>query len=82
MFGRDVSDNEINTVIDNITNTITASMNNTLSQYRQQTDDDADAEIIISSMDRVNSNSSALGAMEDDYSSDSELDAIVNELDM
>ena len=57
-------------------------MNNTLSQYRQQTDDDADAEIIISSMDRVNSNSSALGAMEDDYSSDSELDAIVNELDM
>lgn len=82
LFGRDVSDNEINTVIDNITNTITASMNNTLSQYRQQTDDDADAEIIISSMDRVNSNSSALGAMEDDYSSDSELDAIVNELDM
>ena len=82
LFGRDVSDNEINNVIDNITNTITASMNNTLSQYRQQTNDDS--EIIISSTNREeeHGNSSALGPMEDDYSSDSELDTIVNELDL
>ena len=57
-------------------------MNNTLSQYRQQTNDDS--EIIISSTNREeeHGNSSALGPMEDDYSSDSELDTIVNELDL
>ena len=48
LFGRDMSDNQIDSIIDNITNTITASMNQSLANFR--TELNGDEEVVVEEM--------------------------------
>lgn len=48
LFGRDMSDNQIDSIIDNITNTITASMNQSLANFRTELNDNE--EVVVEEM--------------------------------
>ena len=68
LFGRDMSENQINSVIESITNTITNTMNNSLSNYNNSMNTDGDVvvqEIVVEQVDNNNRNSS-FQSMEDD----------------
>lgn len=58
LFGRDMSENQINEVIESITNTITNSMNNSLSNYNGTI---GDGDVVVEEMiiERVDDNSSS-----------------------
>ena len=68
LFGRDMSENQINSVIDSITNTITNSMNNSLSNYSQSLGNGEVVveEMIIEQVDNNNDLNSSFQSMEDD----------------
>ena len=65
LFGRDMSENQINEVIESITNTITNSMNNTLSNYNDTIED---GDVVVEEMiiERVDDNNTTYGDMESD----------------
>ena len=66
LFGRDMSENQINEVIESITNTITNSMNNSLSNFNETIED---GDVVVEEMiiERVDdTNNSAYGDMESD----------------
>ena len=66
LFGRDMSENQINEVIESITNTITNSMNNSLSNYNDTIED---GDVVVEEMiiERVDdNNNSPYGDIEDD----------------
>jgi len=65
LFGRDMSENQINEVIESITNTITNSMNNSLSNYNNIIED---GDVVVEEMiiERVDDNNTTYGDMESD----------------
>jgi len=65
LFGRDMSENQINEVIESITNTITNSMNNSLSNYNG-TIGDGDVVVEELTIERVDDNNNPYGDMESD----------------
>ena len=69
LFGRDMSENQINSVIESITNTITNTMNNSLSNYNNSIGTDEDVvvqEIVVEQVDNNNVLNSSFQSMEDD----------------
>ena len=65
LFGRDMSENQINEVIESITNTITNSMNNGLSNFNETIED---GDVVVEEMiiERVDDNTTTYGDMESD----------------